>query len=137
MPRPRFDRFLRYAELTEVVKGMASEFPQLVSVESIGRSHEGRDIWVATVCNRAAGAPGERPAFWVDGNIHSVEVAASAACLYFLQYLLDNYGKDPDVTRALDTRTFYVCPRDQPRRRRMGAGRSAQVRALEHAQLSL
>jgi murein tripeptide amidase MpaA len=114
MPHVRFDRFLRYAELTDLLAGWGREFPGLFSVESIGRSHEGRDIWLVTVTNRDRGAPSEKPAFWVDGNIHSVEVAASAACLYFLQHLLEHYGKDAEVTRALDTRTFYVCPRINP-----------------------
>ena len=114
MPRARFDRFLRYAELTDLLEAWAREFPSLFSVESIGRSHEGRDIWLVTVSNRDRGLPSEKPAFWIDGNIHSVEVAASAACLHFLQHLLDHYGKDAEVTRALDTRTFYVCPRINP-----------------------
>src|SRR6266508_6532683 len=114
MPSVDFKRFYRYAELTELIKGFAAEFPQLVSFESIGRSHEGRDIWLATVTNHASGPPSEKPAFWVDGNIHSTEVAASVACIYFLKYLVENHGKDPDVTRALDTRAFYVCPRINP-----------------------
>jgi murein tripeptide amidase MpaA len=114
MPRVRIDHYFRYAELTDLVAALAKEFPGLCSVESIGRSHEGRDIWLVTVTNRATGAPADKPAFWVDGNIHSVEVAASAACLHFLQHLLEHYGKDPEVTRALDTRTFYLCPRINP-----------------------
>ena len=114
MPSVNFDRFYRYAELTDLLKAFATEFPQLVSFESIGRSHEGRDIWLATVTNRASGAASEKPAFWVDGNIHSTEVAASVACIYFLKYLVENHDKDPDVARALDTRAFYVCPRINP-----------------------
>jgi murein tripeptide amidase MpaA len=114
MPSVDFTRFYRYAELTELIKAFAAESPQLVSVESIGRSHEGRDLWLATVTNRATGPANEKPAFWVDGNIHSTEVAGSVACIYFLKHLIDNYGKNADVTRALDTRTIYVCPRINP-----------------------
>jgi murein tripeptide amidase MpaA len=114
MPDLAFDRFYRYAELTEQLNAFAREYPDLVSVESIGKSHEGRDIWVATVTNRRNGVAADKPAFWVDGNIHATEVAASAASLYFLRYLTANYGSDPDVTRALDTRAFYICPRINP-----------------------
>jgi hypothetical protein len=49
MPHVRFDRFLRYAELTDLLAAWGREFPDLFSVESIGRSHEGRDIWLVTV----------------------------------------------------------------------------------------
>ena len=114
MPAIAFDRFYRYAELTAILQAFAAENPGLISIESIGKSHEGRDIWVLTVTNGATGPAAEKPAFWVDGNIHSTEVAASVAVLYFLQTLVTQYGKDPDVTRALDTRAFYVCPRFNP-----------------------
>jgi len=114
MPDIAFDRFYRYAELTTLLQAFVSEHPKLVAVESIGKSHEGRDIWVVTVTNSATGPAAEKPAFWVDGNIHATEVAASAACLYFLDTLVREYGNDPDVTRALDTRAFYVCPRINP-----------------------
>jgi murein tripeptide amidase MpaA len=114
MPAIAFDRFYRYAELTDLLRTFAAEHPQLVTVESIGKSHEGRDIWVVTVTNVATGPASDKPAFWVDGNIHATEVAASAATLYILHTLVMQYGTDPDVTRALDTRAFYLCPRINP-----------------------
>ena len=114
MPAIAFDRFYRHAELTALLDAFVAENPQLASIESIGKSHEGRDIWVLTVTNTATGPAADKPAFWVDGNIHATEVAASAANLYFLNWLLTQYGKDPDVTRALDTRAFYICPRINP-----------------------
>jgi murein tripeptide amidase MpaA len=114
MPSIAFDRFYRYDDLTATVKALAVEHPDLVSIESIGKSHEGRDIWVLTVTRTTTGPATEKPAFWVDGNIHSTEVAASVAALYFLNTLVTEYGKDPEVTRALDTRAFYICPRVNP-----------------------
>src|ERR1700687_3944002 len=44
MPNVQFDRFYLYAELTEILKSYAAEYPRWVSVDSIGKSHEGRDI---------------------------------------------------------------------------------------------
>ncbi|MEO8675595.1 MAG: M14 family metallopeptidase [Casimicrobiaceae bacterium] len=114
MPAIAFDRFYRYADLTALLNAYVAENPGLVSIESIGKSHEGRDIWVVTVTSAATGPAAEKPAFWVDGNIHATEVAASAASLYFLHWLVTHYGKDADVTRALDTRAFYICPRINP-----------------------
>ena len=114
MPTIAFDRFHRYDDLTGLVHAFAREFPDLVSVASIGKSHEGRDIWVATVTNTKRGDAADKPAFWVDGNIHATEVAASAANLYLLHILTSQYGIDAEVTRAVDTRTFYVCPRINP-----------------------
>ena len=114
MASVRFDTYYRYADLSRVLQELAREHPQLVRLSSIGRSYEGRDIWLATVTNSASGPDREKPALWVDGNIHATEVAGSMACLYLLQHLLDGYGRDADITRCLDTRVFYVCPRLNP-----------------------
>ncbi len=114
MPSPAFDRFYRYAELTDLLHAYVREHPHLVAIESIGKSHEGRDLWLLTVTHTKTGPASEKPAFWVDGNIHSTEVAASAATLYFLHTLVTGYGGDADITRALDTRAFYLLPRINP-----------------------
>jgi murein tripeptide amidase MpaA len=112
MPQVFFDRYYRYAELTETLQAFAREYPQLVQVESIGKSYEGRDIWLVTVTS--GGAANEKPALWVDGNIHASEVSPTSACLYLLNKLVTGYGQDADITRCLDTRVFYLCPRINP-----------------------
>jgi murein tripeptide amidase MpaA len=114
MPAIRFNRFYRYEQLTRLLKAYEKEYPKLVRVESIGRSHEGRDVWLATVTNFRTGPDTEKPALWVDGNIHAVEVTASAAALYLINALVTRYGKDTNITRALDTRAFYIVPRVNP-----------------------
>ncbi len=110
----RFDTYLRYDELTRALHSLAAEHSELLRVESIGKSFEGRDIWLATATRSTTGADGEKPALWVDGNIHATEVAGSMACMYLLHHLVTSYGRDDEVTRCLDTRVFYVCPRLNP-----------------------
>ena len=111
MPDVAFDRFYRYDDLTEILNGWAEEHPQLFRVESIGKSYEGRDIWLVTVTNFETGPDLEKPAFLVEGNIHAIEVTGCTAALHLLDKLVRGYGSDPKVTRCLDTRAFYVVPR--------------------------
>jgi murein tripeptide amidase MpaA len=113
-PIPRFDQFYRHDELSRLLFDIAEAVPALVSVESIGKSHEGRDIWVATVTNSATGAAADKPGFWVDGNIHAAELTASTACLYHLHQLVSGHGSDAQATQLLDTRAVYLCPRLNP-----------------------
>ena len=113
-PLPRFDTFYKYDELTRLLFAYAEAHPTLVAVHSIGKSYEGRDIWVATVTNIATGAADDKPAFWADGNIHAAELLASTAVLYFLHELVRKYGSDADITRLLDSRVVYLCPRLNP-----------------------
>lgn len=110
----QFDRFYRYAEFTQLLKDFASRYPDLIALESAGKSFEGRDIWIITATNRKTGAAEDKPAFWVDANIHASEVAGSAACLYLINKLTGEYGKNADVTRCLDRRVMYICPRINP-----------------------
>ena len=112
--QPAFDRFHRYDELTAVLRAFAERRPNLFRTESIGRSHEGRDIWVVIATNGDTGPDADKPGFWVDGNIHAGELTASTACLRLLKTLEEEYGKREDVTRLLDTRALYVCPRVNP-----------------------
>ena len=109
-----FDRFVKFPELTEILERLASEHPRLLSLSSIGKSHEDRDIWLCTVTNAETGPADEKPAIWIDANIHATELTGSTAALYLLNKLVDGYGIDDTVTRALDTRTFYVVPRMGP-----------------------
>lgn len=114
MPDVKFDTYYRYDDLTRILQGYAEEYPQLARIESIGKSYEGRDIWLVTVTNFSAGEDKRKPALWVDGNIHATELAPSSACLYLINRLVTEYGSDADITRCLDTRVFYVCPRVNP-----------------------
>src|SRR5437773_12508040 len=111
MPDVRFDTYYRYDDLTRILKAYAEEHPELARLTSIGKSHEGREVWLLTVTNFATGDDKEKPALWVDGNIHASEVSPSSACLYFINQLVTQYGTDADITRCLDSRAFYICPR--------------------------
>ncbi len=114
MRKPNFNKYLRYDELTRLLKQYAKEYPNLLKLESIGKSYEGRTVWLVTVTNFKSGPDAEKPALWVDGNIHASEVAASAAALYHIYTLVTKYGKDKQITQALDTRAFYIVPRVNP-----------------------
>ena len=65
--------------------------------------------------NLASGADIDKPALWVDGNIHAAELTASTTCLYYLHQLVSLHGgSSPEVAvvnRLLDTRAIYLVPR--------------------------
>ena len=114
MPQVEFDKYYRYDDLSRILGEYAQKYPGLVRLGSIGQSYEGRDLWLVTLTNFETGEADQKPALWVDGNIHASEVAPSSACLFLINRLVSSYGSDPDVTRCLDTRAFYVCPRVNP-----------------------
>jgi murein tripeptide amidase MpaA len=114
MPKPDFSKYYRYHEQTELLQSYVREYPKLATLESIGKSYEGRDIWALTINNPDTGAPLEKPGFYIDGNIHGSEVTASAAAVYIAWRLLSNYGKDDEVARLVDGTAFYIIPMVSP-----------------------
>ena len=114
MPAIDYSRFYRYDDLMTLLRAFAAEHPQYIALDTLGTSHEGRAIPLLTITNTATGPAADKPAYWVDGNIHSVELSASSACLYFIDWLMKGKDSDPEIRRALDTRTIYVCPRINP-----------------------
>jgi murein tripeptide amidase MpaA len=109
-----YDHFYSYDELTETLRAWADEAPNLCSLESIGTSYEGRDIWLATVTNTETGDHLDKPGFLIEANIHSMEWTGCTAALHLIHRLLTGHGSDERITRALDTRVFYVIPRLNP-----------------------
>lgn len=109
-----FDRAPRFTELTEWLRQIAERYPHLVELDELGSSHEGRELWIATVTNSATGPHHEKPAIWLDGNIHATETTATVALIHLLDTLCSEFGSDDRITRALDSRTFYIVPRVNP-----------------------
>jgi murein tripeptide amidase MpaA len=107
MPAIEFNRYYRYDELTKLLQAFAKDFPDFVDLSSIGKSHEGRDIWLVTVTNKKTGPASDKPAFWSDGNIHASEVSASTAVLHLLNRLVHEPA-------PLASRAFYLVPRLNP-----------------------
>lgn len=109
-----FDRYLDNDGLAAAIAALADAHPERLRVDSLGLSYEGRDIPLLVLTSRATGADIDKPAFWIDANIHATEVTASMAALYVANALLDRYGRDDQVTRILDTTCLYIVPRLNP-----------------------
>ena len=106
-----FDRFLRYDEMVAWLNAIAKKYPNLVSVESYGKSHKGRNLMLATITDTTTGAHDTKPAHWIDANIHATEVTGGAAALFIIQDLAEKFNdRDEVVVEALRTRTFYIAP---------------------------
>ncbi len=93
---------------------LQAAWPSLLTHEVIGRSFEGREMRVYTLHVASTGADTEKPAMWIDANVHGNEVQGSEAVLYTAWYLLENYGTNERVTDLVDRSTFYLLPTVNP-----------------------
>jgi len=110
----RFDTYYDNDALSAQLADLVAAHPTLARREVLGRSHEGREIELIVLTNAATGADTDKPALWIDANIHATEVTASMAALYVVQHLLTRYDSDKAVRRVLDTGALYVVPRLNP-----------------------
>lgn len=108
-----YDSYWTYETLKSNIFKLQQLFPDLVHVESIGKTPKGRDIFAMTLSS-GDHDPLSKPAFYVDGGTHAGEVTGTMAAMHTADYLLTNYGSDPDITKLLDTMTVYVVPRVSP-----------------------
>src|SRR5689334_7325015 len=102
--------FYTYDVLTKLLHDLVEEYPQLAQLESIGKSLEGRELWMVALTNQATGPALEKPAYWIDANTHAGEVTGSTVALYTIWSYLTSYGSDEAVTRVLDRSVIYVLP---------------------------
>ena len=111
-PFQRFNRYYSNEELEDSLQRLAAEYPELLQLSSIGKSYEGRPLWLATVTNHATGVAESKPALWADANIHATEIAGTTVAVALLTTLLERYvACDVQAKRILDTTTIYVAPR--------------------------
>ncbi len=109
-----FSHYPDNAEVLDVLRKWEKEYPDLVTLYSVGKSFEGRDIWQMTVTNKATGPDTDKPAMFLEANRHSGEVTGTASVLYFAHRVLSGYGREPEMTRLVDTCALYVKPRNNP-----------------------
>ena len=117
-----FDHYHSLGEIGSYLESLAAQYPQLVTLELIGRSREGRAIWAVDVNNPATGSASEKPGFYVDGNIHGGEVLGGEGALAFLDRIVGGHGSDRAITDLVDTRAFYVVPIVNPDGRAISVG---------------
>ena len=109
-----FNRYYTSEGLAALGKKIADAYPQLVKRQSIGKSTEGRDIWMLAITNYKIGDANRKPGFYVDGNIHSNEIQGGEICTYTAWYLTENFGKNDYITQMLNERVFYIVPTINP-----------------------
>ncbi|HKP51034.1 MAG TPA: M14 family zinc carboxypeptidase [Chloroflexia bacterium] len=121
-----FGGYLTVSGIEAFLDQMAAHYPGLVEKLDIGDSwckthtgqcvlpkpHNGHDLWVLHITNRAI--PGPKPVFWFDAGIHSREVATPEVAMRFVSHLLDGYNTDADAHWLVDYHDIWVMPLFNP-----------------------
>ena len=109
-----WNRLVDMTELYARMDRLSTAFPGFMTYEVIGRTVENREMRVYTLTAPKTKPAAEKPAMWIDGNIHGNEVQGGEVVVYTAWYLLENYGHNARVTDLLDRSAFYLLPSVNP-----------------------
>jgi len=109
-----FSAYHSYDNLTRELKSLVNANSSIASIESLGQSSQGRDIWLVTIGNRSGTPLDERPGMLISANFEGDHLIGSEISLSVIDYLLGNYSSDEAVKNSIDRHVFYIIPRINP-----------------------
>jgi len=102
--------FFTLAEINLRLDSMFALYPNIITQKfSIGNSLEGRPIYVVKISDNPNVNENEPQVFY-NSLIHAREPQAMMTVMYYMYYLLENYGTDPEVTYLVNNREIYFQP---------------------------
>jgi hypothetical protein len=107
-------KYQDYAQMTKMYADLQKAYPNLIKVESIGKSYEGRDIHALTITDHTTGNVDKKPAFYIDGGIHANELNGCEIALYTAWYLCESFDHVAFIKELLKEKTFYILPNISP-----------------------
>ncbi|HSQ27183.1 MAG TPA: M14 family metallopeptidase [Anaerolineales bacterium] len=108
------DRYFTNQEISDVIEVWQEKFPKLLEVRTIGDSFEKRPIWLLVITNKDSGSDTDKPAVWIDANIHATEISGTTVALQVAATLLEDYDQKPEIQALLDSSVYYIVPRFNP-----------------------
>jgi carboxypeptidase T len=87
--------------------------PGIVRLTSMGRSYEGRKLFIVKISDNVAVDESEREVY-VDGGIHAHEHISTEQALALIHWLADGYGTDDRTTAIVDSTEIWIAPMVNP-----------------------
>jgi subtilisin-like proprotein convertase family protein len=110
---PNQPAYHTYETLTQDLQTIAADHPDLVRLYSIGKSVQGRDLWVVKVTDNPDVQEDEPEVRYI-AAMHGDEVVGKEMCVYLLDLLTDSYGTDPRITDLVDSTEIWILPSMNP-----------------------
>ncbi len=106
--------YLTYDELMTELDSMYAEYGDIISERAAidtFQTHEGRPIyWLKISDNPTVDEGEEEPQVLYTGLHHSREPMSMTQMIYYMHFLLENYGKDEWITFLIDNTEMYFIP---------------------------
>ena len=105
---PAYDsRYHSYAEMVIEIEAAQAAHPDIVAISSIGKSYQGRDLWMAKVSDNVAVDENE-PEVMFDSLHHAREHLSLEQNLALLRWLTSGYPADARIKNIVDTHEIWI-----------------------------
>ena len=104
--------FYTYQEYLNILDDMVAQYPNLISVKaavSDTLTHEGRPIYYVKISNDPNVDQG-KPRVLYSAIHHAREPGSLSQTIFYMWYLLENYGTDPEVDYLVDNMEMFFVP---------------------------
>jgi hypothetical protein len=130
-----FNDYHGYTGAVNYIRQIAAAYPEITELLEIGKSNlHKRPIYVLVISNMKTGTTIDRhvelahprnlevkdiphfkpyvgkPGQYIDGGMHGNEFTGTEVCLCIIDKLVSGYGSNPEITRLVDNKTFYINP---------------------------
>ena len=102
-------QYKSYQQTCDFLQECVKKYPDIISIQSIGKTWEDRDIILATISLDVQNAH-LKPALLYTGTIHAREWIGNELATAFIEFLLENYSSNPKVLETLGKNTLYIVP---------------------------
>lgn len=108
-----FEDYHNYDALTAELQRIAIAHPEIVQLESAGRSVQGRELWLLKISDHAS-LDEDEPKLLYIANMHGDEVVGRELMIYLARLLTSSYGSDPRITQLVANAQIFIMPSMNP-----------------------
>jgi len=107
------EQYTSYQECLDFFKSAEKKYPELISVDSIGKTWEDRDIIVVSITKNVK-EHGNKPALFYTGTIHAREWIGIELSIAFAKHIIEHIDYDPQLNTIFNNSTLYMVPCANP-----------------------
>ena len=110
LPGPDYSDYRHLADYNNEMAELAKKNPSMVKLLELNQpSLEGRTIYGLEIAANVKGVDG-RPTFYMDAVHHAREWPASEFTMMYAHFLIEKFGKDPEVTSLMKKTRVILVP---------------------------
>lgn len=108
-----WDTYPTYQQYDSMMAKFVADYPGLCRLVDFGQTTNGRDLLAVVISDNVTTEEAEAEVFYTS-TMHGDETAGYVLMLRLIDYLLSNYGIDPQVTTLVDSLEIWINPLANP-----------------------